>query len=646
MWRVDQLDRFVEEVVLSMSIGDDWLALVDWEARQQPRGVGEQSRDALLAKKKRITDAYIAGALSEHDWRARIAEVDLELARLRPETNVVLAAAGKLQSFADLWHGAPPETQREACRLLFASARADMAEKHLELRPWEEFLPIFQLRREFVVGCDPRRGSGPRVRLQGGLAAIVGSARPIAKAPMSLRLAGRECRRALGNGPPPVQPETMPFTVAGHPRPRARHGHALRDYQATTVGALLRGMAIYPCATFTVMFPRQSGKNEVAATLVAYLLRGNAATGGTIIVCAPTLQPQARISFERVRAVLATRERLAGAADTLYLAGDTIHLGAASAIFLSASPEAHVAGHTASLALIADEAQDVDAGWFNRQFRPMAAAFGAPTVMFGTAWDGESLLEQAARDNRRVDEGRVGRRDVDWIPLHHQVGWEQVAETRAVYGRYVRQERDRLGASHPLFLSQYELVAAESAHRLLTHEQLERLRGDHPGQALPLAGERYVAGLDFGGDGSAGDATVLTIGRVTPDGRCEVVEFRRWHGAGYERLQRELHDMTVAWRLERLCADGSGLGGPLAAALEREFGARGDRVVFTAGIKSELGYGLMAAANTGTLAVYRTVSFDADLERCFEELRNCRADFREGGRMAWSATRGHDDHAV
>jgi len=438
----------------------------------------------------------------------------------------------------------------------------------------------------------------------------------------------------------------MPIALPGRPRPHARHGHALRTYQANAVGALARAMALYPGATFTVMFPRQSGKNEVAATLVAYLLRANAATGGTVIVCAPTLQPQARISFERVRAALAAREGMAGAADALSLAGDTIHLGAASAIFLSALPEAHVAGHTASLALIADEAQDIDADWFNRQFRPMAAAFGAPTVMFGTAWDGESLLERAARDNRRIDESRAGRRNIDWIPLHHQVGWEQVAETRAVYGEYVSQERDRLGASHPLFLSQYELVAADGAHGLLTHEQIERLRCGHPRQSGPLPGERYVGGLDFGGDNASGDATVLTIGRVTANGRCEVVDFGYWRGFDYADLERELLARTTAWRLERLCVDGSGLGGPLAAGLERELGGRVERIVFTAAIKSELGYALIAAANTGTLALYQAAVYDADLDRCLDELRDCRADFRESGRMAWGAARGHDDHAV
>ena len=57
-------------------------------------------------------------------------------------------------------------------------------------------------------------------------------------------------------------------------------------------------------------------------------------------------------------------------------------------------------------------------------------------------------------------------------------------------------------------------------------------------------------------------------------------------------------------------------------------------------------YGLIAAANTGMLSVYDAGAYDADLERCFDELRHCRADFREGGRMAWGAAHGHDDHAV
>lgn len=149
---------------------------------------------------------------------------------------------------------------------------------------------------------------------------------------------------------------------------------------------------------------------------------------------------------------------------------NVVAVGRASAIFLSASPAAHVAGHTASIALIADEAQDIDTDWFNRQFRPMAASTGAPTVLLGTPWDGQTLLEKAADSNRQRDATVSSSRR-----RHFQVSWQEVVDAVPAYGDYVRSERERLGANHPLFLSQYELIAAEGAGRLFGAIHLQLL---------------------------------------------------------------------------------------------------------------------------------------------------------------------------
>ncbi|MEO6397393.1 MAG: hypothetical protein ABIP13_02880, partial [Tepidiformaceae bacterium] len=150
---------------------------------------------------------------------------------------------------------------------------------------------------------------------------------------------------------------------------------ALRGYQAKTADALLRGMGREPGSTFTVMFPRQAGKNEVSAFVIAALLRKSARSGGSLVACAPTLHPQATISLERTRQLMALTARLLPQSVSSHGAEQsTLRLGQASAVVLSGSPAAHVAGHTASLAIIADEAQELDRDWFNRQFRPMAAS--------------------------------------------------------------------------------------------------------------------------------------------------------------------------------------------------------------------------------------------------------------------------------
>ena len=421
---------------------------------------------------------------------------------------------------------------------------------------------------------------------------------------------------------------------------------ALRAYQARVLGGLLRAVAARPTAPLTVLMPRQSGKNEIAAALVACLLRANAHEGGTVVVCAPTLDPQARITADRIRAALAATDPLVPAAGQSRSRGDTIAVGHARAVLLSANPQASVAGHTASIALVADEAQDIDEAWFNRQFRPMAASTGAPTVLFGTAWNGRTLLERAVEANRALDAASLhGPR------RHHEASWREVAVVLPAYGAYVESERERLGATHPLFLSQYELVPGEVAGRLLTRDLLAALEGGHEPLSAPEPGERYVAGLDFGGEGEDADATVLTIARAdAPAGdrggvACRVVAQREWRGAPYARVLDEVRALDRLWRFDRVSADATGLGAPLVAQLRPQIGARLDEVVFTAASKSALGYALLAAARTGRLALPRDDG-SPEASRCRNELAACEASLASGGRLAWGNDRGHDDYVV
>ena len=420
---------------------------------------------------------------------------------------------------------------------------------------------------------------------------------------------------------------------------------ALRAYQARVLRGLLLAVAASPAAPLTVLMPRQSGKNEIAAALVACLLRANAHEGGTVVVCAPTLDPQARISADRIRATLAATDPLVPAAGQSRSRGDTVSVGRARAVLLSASPQASVAGHTASIALIADEAQDIDEDWFNRQFRPMAASTGAPTVLFGTAWNGRTLLERAVDANRARDaDSPHGTR------RHHQASWREAAAVLPAYGAYVESERERLGATHPLFLSQYELVPGEVAGRLLTRDLLAALERGHDPLSAPEPGERYVAGLDFGGEKEDADATVLTIARVEAYAgnggvACRVVAQREWRGAPYARVLHEVRALDRLWRFERVSADATGLGAPLVAQLRPQLGARLDEFVFTAASKSALGYALLAAARTGRLALPRDDG-SPEAFRCREELAACEASLASGGRLAWGNDRGHDDYVV
>ena len=406
----------------------------------------------------------------------------------------------------------------------------------------------------------------------------------------------------------------------------------LRPYQRRVFLPLCRGLLTVRHEQFTLLMPRQSGKNQLAATIVTALLLAHARRGGSIVICAPTFRPQAAISLERTRAILepaARRARLQPQIDE-----HRIRCGNAEAVFLSASGHAQVAGHTASIALLADEAQDIDPDWFDRQFRPMAASTGAPALLFGTPWDGDSLLERAiARNAGRTAAG---------LPLHYTVSWQEVARDVPIYGQYVERERQRLGAQNPLYLSQYELIASRTSARLLSAEALARIEGSHALLDGPRAGERYVAGLDPAGTGP--DATVLAIGRIQPGRRLEIVAFETWQGADLAGFAPRIAGIAARWGLERLAIDATGLGQPLAAALEPHLGRALLPVAFSQQTKSALGWELIAACETGRLALPAPAGGEPALRRCWDELRACRRSLRIGGILHWEAPAGqHDD---
>ena len=404
---------------------------------------------------------------------------------------------------------------------------------------------------------------------------------------------------------------------------------SLRGYQRPVLVGIHRGMVRERGGTYTVMFPRQSGKNQVAAFLVGGLLAAHSRTGGSVVVCAPTYTPQALISFHRS---LDLFRRMVSLSGRFAVERNTIRFGNARAHYLGANPEANVAGHTASLAIIADEAQDIDGDWFDRQFRPMAASTGAPTVMFGTPWNGQSLLERAVARNEQIQRSR-----------NYRVSWRDVAAELAEYGEYVRVERARLGAGHHLFRTQYELLAGQPHDSLLSLEQLGNLRGAHPRLRGPVAGERYVGGLDIGGPGPNADATVLTIGRVVGR-RLEVVEHRAWQSAGFGELAREVGAAQRHWRMATVLVDATGIGAGLPDLLEEQQ-VPVEAFKFTAGSKSELGNLLIAAVETGGLALYADDGSD-EYARCLQELRDCHAVREPGGRFNWGNDRGHDDYVA
>ena len=98
-------------------------------------------------------------------------------------------------------------------------------------------------------------------------------------------------------------------------------------------------------------------------------------------------------------------------------AGSAIRLGRTRQMFLSAEPSSNVVGATAHILLEMDEAQDVDREKFYKEFRPMGASTNVTTVLYGTPWMGDSLLEEVKQANLEAERS-------DGVKRHFRLDWQ------------------------------------------------------------------------------------------------------------------------------------------------------------------------------------------------------------------------------
>jgi len=425
----------------------------------------------------------------------------------------------------------------------------------------------------------------------------------------------------------------------------------LRPYQAEPARAIVQDARSAGGNTFTVMMSRQAGKNELSAFIEKTLLARHFAAGGDGVKCAPTFRPQLQISMNRL---LRRLEDAGFGKHIRQVDGFKIGLGKALWSFLSAAPDTNVVGATASILLEADEAQDIDIEKFNKDFRPMAATANATTVLYGTAWSDDTLLAQTIAANLKAERK-------DGLRRHFAYDWHVAAAANPTYGRFVQAERNRLGATHPLFTTQYDLATLPGRGRLLSPLQLTNIQGQHPRENQPKEGSRYVAGLDVAGEDPDPlsprdrDYTILSIGRLaqaTPDKHLlpltHLTALYAWQGTGHDALYAEIAGLLKdLWRIRHVTIDATAIGEAAAILMTRSLGEH--RVTgyrFTQQSKSHLGYQLQAAANTSRLQLWQPDG-TPELTEATRQLTLCRAEYRPNKTLAWQVdpTDGHDDYA-
>ncbi len=360
-------------------------------------------------------------------------------------------------------------------------------------------------------------------------------------------------------------------------------GIQLRSYQRDVALAVIDSVTHQRGLGFVVMFPRQSGKNELQAQIEAYLLTLYSGSQAEMVKVSPTWKPQSLNAMHRLQRVLERNllSRFKWRKENGYI----YRVGGARIFFLSGGPEANIVGATASTLLEVDEAQDVLPAKFDKDIAPMAASTNATRVFWGTAWTGETLLARELRGARLLEKA-------DGLRRVFVCSADQVAGEVPAYGEYVRSQVARLGRNHPMVRSQFFSEEIDGQAGLFTPARRALMQGEHLRQVQPVAGRLYAFTLDVAGEDAAvqdgliaqnvelnnprRDSTALTIFEVdlaplsdpllrAP--RYLVVERKVWTGLSHTDLYAQVMALAGLWRPVYLVVDSTGVGAGLAGFL-------------------------------------------------------------------------------
>ncbi len=444
-------------------------------------------------------------------------------------------------------------------------------------------------------------------------------------------------------------------------------GLILRRYQQEVARAVTASVLEGRGLSFVVMFPRQSGKNELQAQIQVYLLARLMTSGAEIVQVSPTWKPQALNAMRRLERVL--RRNLLVKSLWRKEHGYIYRLETAQITFLSGHKEANIVGATASALLSIDEAQDILIEKYDKEIAPMAASTNATVVFWGTAWTGDTLL---ARERRAAEKAELA----DGFRRVFVLDADEVTAEVPAYGRFVARQVRKLGRNHPLVRTQFFSEEIDGQGGLFPEERRRLMQGTHPPLRAPRKGFPYALLLDVAGEDEAAgddpapaslanpgrDSTALTVVEVdlktladpliqAPSYR--VVSREEWVGVRHSTLYSRLVGMAEHWRARYVVVDATGVGAGLASFLEKALPGRIIPFVFTAASKSALGWDFLAVVETGRYREYDPLAEKgeafgvlADLQvRFWQQVRACRHQVTEGAgkRLRWSVPEGARD---
>ena len=446
---------------------------------------------------------------------------------------------------------------------------------------------------------------------------------------------------------------------------RYASGLKLRGYQEVVARAVVHSVLHQQGLSFVVIFPRQSGKNELQAQLQSYFLTLLANQPVEMVQVSPTWRPQTENAMHRLEGVLSKNLILKDRWQKHH--GHIYQVGQARLTFLSGSPSANIVGATANLLLSVDEAQDIQLNKYDKEIAPMAASTNATRVFWGTAWTSNTLLA-------REENAALAQQDIDGLRRVWRINVDDIAVEVPAYGKFVAEQVSRLGRSHPMVKTQYYSEDIDTEGGLFPPERLALLYGSHPAHRAPQPGCMYAMTLDVAGEDEcdsqnldglnnpARDATAITICEVipgspafpgTPLPHYRIVFRQQWLGIKHVRLYQVLLSLAETWGIKTLVCDATGIGAGLSAFLSKALGSKVLPFVFNSRSKSDLGWAFLALVDGGRLKDYAP---QADQPGClaslhalfFQQLQHTQFTIIPGPekRMRWGVPDGSRDLAT
>ena len=393
-------------------------------------------------------------------------------------------------------------------------------------------------------------------------------------------------------------------------------GLKLRSYQQAVARAIIDSVVHNRGLSFVVMFPRQSGKNELQAQIEVYLLALLGERHAEMVKISPTYQPQSLVAMRRIERAL--QSNLLTRNHWQRHAGNLYQFRNAHLTFLSGAPESNIVGATASTLLEVDEAQDVSIAKYDKEIAPMAASTNATRVFWGTAWTSRTLL---ARELRAAQAAEA----VDGVQRVFRTSAEDVGREVPAYRAFVASQVARLGRTHPLVRTQFFSEEIDAEGGLFSRQRISLMQGSHPFQEGPTPGCEYALLIDLAGEDEASrdpdmpglanpgrDATACTVVQVDAGQMDDLVRkptYRvvgrfMWVGERQADQYARIRSLAEVWGARTIVVDASGVGAGLASFLRDSLGDRVIPVVFNAAVKSRVGWGFLAVIDSGRFKDY------------------------------------------